>query len=72
MWFFLATPIWLCHSTLHLVGDARMFATILVGRYLSIQGRIVHRLPGGLVAVRVGSQTFVGRPLPCKIDTHAA
>jgi hypothetical protein len=40
-----------------------MFATILVGRYLSIQGRILHRLPGGLVAIRVGSQTLVGRPV---------
>jgi hypothetical protein len=49
-----------------------MFATILVGRYLSIQGRVVHRLQGGLVAVRVGSQTFVGRPLRRTVSVHAA
>lgn len=40
-----------------------MFATILIGRYLSVQGRIVSRMPGGLVAIRVGSRTFVGRPV---------
>jgi len=41
-----------------------MFATIQIGRYLSVQGRVVKRLPGGRVAVSVGSQTFVGRPVP--------
>lgn len=40
-----------------------MFATILIGQYLSIQGRIVDRMPGGLVAIRVGSRTFIGRPV---------
>lgn len=40
-----------------------MFATILIGRYLSIQGRILQRLPGGQVAIRVGERRFVGRPL---------
>jgi hypothetical protein len=49
-----------------------MFATILVGHYLSIQGRLLHRLPGGLVAIRVGSQTLVGRPVPCGRVGHAA
>lgn len=40
-----------------------MFVTILVGQYLSVQGRLVARLPGGLVQVRVGSQLYVGRPV---------
>jgi hypothetical protein len=52
--------------------DRSMFATILVGHYLSIQGRLLHRLPGGLVAIRVGSQTLVGRPVPCGRVGHAA
>lgn len=40
-----------------------MFVTIQIGRYLSVQGRLVRRLPGGQVAVRVGEKVFVGRPV---------
>ncbi|MCC5999762.1 MAG: hypothetical protein JJU19_02725 [Pararhodobacter sp.] len=40
-----------------------MFSTILVGRYLSIQGRFVRRLASGLVVVRSGRRTYVGRPV---------
>lgn len=49
-----------------------MFATIQIGRYLSVQGRLVRRLPGGLVAVRVGTQVFVGRPVPRPEASRAA
>lgn len=48
-----------------------MFATIQIGRYLSVQGRLIKRLPGGLVAVRVGAQVFVGRPV-ARPDTSRA
>ena len=49
-----------------------MFATILIGPHLSVQGRLVARLPGGLVQVRVGTQLFVGRPVPRPAAVHAA
>jgi hypothetical protein len=48
-----------------------MFLTIQIGRYLSVQGRLVRRMPGGLAAVRVGAQVFVGRPVP-RIDVSDA
>lgn len=41
-----------------------MFATILIGRYLSVQGKVLNRLPGGLVEIRIGSRTMIGRPVP--------
>lgn len=41
-----------------------MFATILIGRYLSVQGKVLKRLPGGLVEIRIGSRTMIGRPVP--------
>lgn len=49
-----------------------MFATIQIGRYLSVQGRLIERLPGGLVAIRVGGKVFVGRPVPRCKDARAA
>ncbi len=49
-----------------------MFVTIQIGRYLSVQGRLVRRLPGGLAAVRVGEKVFVGRPVPRPDATRAA
>lgn len=49
-----------------------MFATIQIGRHLSVQGRLVARLPGGLVQVRVGTQLFVGRPVPRPVSVRAA
>jgi hypothetical protein len=48
-----------------------MFATILISRYLSIQGRIIQRLPGGLVTITVGDRTFVGRPVPRPVSATA-
>lgn len=49
-----------------------MFLTIQIGQYLSVQGRLVRRLPGGLAAVRVGAQVFVGRPVARIEPAHAA
>ena len=40
-----------------------MLKTILVGRYLSIQGIYVRTTASGLVTVRVGSATYTGRPV---------
>lgn len=39
-----------------------MLKTIVIGRYLSIQGRFVRTTPSGLVVVRVGDKTYAGRP----------
>ena len=41
-----------------------MFVTIEIGRYLSVQGRLVRRMAGGMAAVRVGEKVFVGRMVP--------
>jgi hypothetical protein len=40
-----------------------MLKTIMIGRYLSIQGQFVRTTPSGLVIVRVGDETFAGRPV---------
>lgn len=40
-----------------------MLKTIMIGRYLSIQGEFVRTTPTGLVVVRIGSQTYAGRPV---------
>lgn len=40
-----------------------MLKTIMIGRYLSIQGQFVRTTPTGLVVVRVGTETFAGRPV---------
>ncbi len=40
-----------------------MLKTIMIGRYLSIQGEFVRTTPTGLVVVRVGEKTYTGRPV---------
>ena len=49
-----------------------MFATVQIGRYLSVEGVLLRRLHGGLVAVKVGEKVFVGRPVPRPDATRAA
>ncbi|GAB1381230.1 hypothetical protein MASR1M49_40760 [Pararhodobacter aggregans] len=46
-----------------------MLKTIMIGRYLSIQGQFVRTTPTGLVVVKVGDKTFAGRPVQKR---HAA
>ncbi len=41
-----------------------MIRTIEIGSCVLIQGILVRDLQNGHVAVRVGDQTFVGRPVP--------
>ena len=45
-----------------------MIRTIEIGSCVLVQGLVVQSLQNGQVAVRVGEQTFVGRPVP----THRA
>ncbi len=40
-----------------------MLKTIMVGKYISVQGEFVRRLPNGLIEVRVGSRVYAGRPV---------
>ncbi|MFN4101006.1 MAG: hypothetical protein ACK4GT_14650 [Pararhodobacter sp.] len=40
-----------------------MLKTIMIGRYLSIQGQFVRTTPSGLVVVRVGDTTYTGYPV---------
>lgn len=40
-----------------------MLKTIMIGRYLSIQGEFVRTTPTGLVVVRVGDTVYAGRPV---------
>ncbi len=40
-----------------------MLKTIMIGRYLSIQGQFVRTTPTGLVVVKVGEKTYAGRPV---------
>ena len=40
-----------------------MLKTIMIGRYLSIQGLFVRTTPTGLAVVKVGDKTFTGRPV---------
>ncbi|SHG97885.1 hypothetical protein SAMN04488044_1739 [Cognatishimia maritima] len=40
-----------------------MLRTIMVGSCISVQGLFVKTLPNGRIVVRVGSQTFQGRPV---------
>ena len=44
-----------------------MFKTIMIGRYLSIQGLFVRTTPAGLMVVRVGDKTFTGRPVQKRV-----
>lgn len=41
----------------------RMLKTIMIGRYISIQGEFVRTTPNGLMVVKVGTATYVGRPV---------
>lgn len=41
-----------------------MIRTIALGKYLSIQGIFVRMLDDGLIMIRDGDKTFVGRPVP--------
>ena len=40
-----------------------MLTTIIIGTCVSVQGNFVKRLANGLVSVRVGETTYVGRPV---------
>ena len=40
-----------------------MLKTVMIGRYLSIQGQFVRTTPTGLMVVKVGEKTFAGRPV---------
>jgi len=44
-----------------------MLKTIMIGRYLSIQGQFVRTTPSGLVVVRVGDATYAGRPVKRRV-----
>lgn len=41
-----------------------MIKTIEIGSCVLIQGLLVRDMANGQVAVRVGEQTFIGRPVP--------
>ncbi|WP_165814470.1 hypothetical protein [Pararhodobacter oceanensis] len=40
-----------------------MLKTIMIGRYLSIQGQFIRTTPNGLMVVRIGDETYAGRPV---------
>lgn len=40
-----------------------MIRTILIGSYILVQGLFERREPDGTVVVRVGTQTFSGKPV---------
>jgi hypothetical protein len=40
-----------------------MLKTIMIGHYMSIQGQFVRTTPTGLMVVRIGEQTYAGRPI---------
>lgn len=44
-------------------GGWGMLRTIMLGRYVWVQGEFVRNLPDGLIEVRVGSRTYAGRPV---------
>ncbi|CUH66420.1 hypothetical protein TL5118_01749 [Thalassovita autumnalis] len=45
-----------------------MIKTIVIGKYVSVQGCFVKHLPGGKMMVRVGNRLFAGTP----VKSHAA
>ncbi len=47
--------------------ECTVLKTIMIGRYLSIQGQFVGTTPTGLMVVRVGEKTFAGRPVQKRI-----
>lgn len=44
-----------------------MLRTILVGTCVSVQGVLVKTLANGKIVVRVGNDTFAGRPVGAKV-----
>lgn len=48
-------------------GNTQMLKTIMIGRYMSIQGKFVRTTPNGLVVVRVDDKTFAGRPVKAQV-----
>ena len=40
-----------------------MLKTIMIGRHIAVQGDFVKLLENGLMMVRVGKQTFTGKPV---------
>jgi hypothetical protein len=56
----------LWHNLGKVNAEGTMLKTIMIGRYLSIQGEFIRTTPTGLVVVRVGSQTYAGRPVQKK------
>lgn len=44
-----------------------MLKTILIGHYLSIQGKFVRTTPNGMVVVRVDDKTYAGRPANTRV-----
>ena len=43
-----------------------MIKTIVIGKYISVQGNFVKNLPGGKMMVRVGDRLFAGTPVSSK------
>lgn len=44
-------------------GEKKMIRTITVGSCISVQGMFERDLGNGQIAVRVGEQTYVGKPV---------
>lgn len=40
-----------------------MLTTVLLGKYISVQGIFVRALDSGRIVVRVGTRNFVGTPV---------
>lgn len=38
-----------------------MIKTVMIGKYVSVQGEFIKRTASGLTVVRVGSKVFAGR-----------
>jgi hypothetical protein len=47
--------------------ECTVLKTIMIGRYLSIQGQFVGTTPTGLMVVMVGEKTFAGHPVQKRI-----
>lgn len=45
------------------MGDLNVLTTIIMGTCVSVQGTFVKNLENGFVVVRVGDQTYAGRPV---------
>ncbi|EBA16954.1 translation initiation factor IF-2 [Roseobacter sp. SK209-2-6] len=40
-----------------------MLRTIIVSKYITVQGTFVQALPNGRIAVRIGKKIFKGQPI---------